>query len=81
MFAHEDMHSLHDVQLLQKLRTARRGVQRLSMIEILVEKNSVSTTRDLPVIDPPAYPSGTQQFFPLRPRGRGVNVSGPLLCR
>ena len=32
MFAHGDVHGLHDLQLLQKLRTARRNVQQLPVI-------------------------------------------------
>ena len=32
MFSHGDMHSLHNVQFLQKLRTARRNVQHLPVI-------------------------------------------------
>ena len=32
MFAHGDVHGLHDVQLLQKLRTARRSVQHLPVM-------------------------------------------------
>jgi hypothetical protein len=32
VFAHGEMHGLHDVRLLQKLRTARRDVQRLPLI-------------------------------------------------
>ena len=32
VFAHGDVHGLHDVQLLQKLRTARRSVQHLPVI-------------------------------------------------
>jgi hypothetical protein len=35
MFAHGDVHCLHDMQLLQKLRTARRSVQHLPvMVEL-----------------------------------------------
>ncbi len=32
MFAHGDVHGLHDVQLLQELRTARRSVQHLPVM-------------------------------------------------
>ena len=32
MFAHGDMHGLHNVQLLQELRTARRSVQHLPVM-------------------------------------------------
>jgi hypothetical protein len=32
VFAHGNVHGLHDVQLLQKLRTARRSVQHLPVM-------------------------------------------------
>jgi hypothetical protein len=33
MFAHGDVRGLHDVQLLQKLRAARRSVQHLPVMD------------------------------------------------
>jgi hypothetical protein len=37
MFAHVDVHGLHDVQLLQELRTARRSVQHLPIMGELTQ--------------------------------------------
>jgi hypothetical protein len=37
MFAHGDVHGLHDVQLLQELRTARRSVQHLPVLGELTQ--------------------------------------------
>jgi hypothetical protein len=37
MFAHRDVHGLHDVQLLQELRTTRRSVQHLPVMGELTQ--------------------------------------------
>jgi hypothetical protein len=37
VFAHGDVHGLHNMQLLQKLRTARRSVQHLLVMGELTQ--------------------------------------------